>query len=77
MTRPTFAQAKAKTLPAAFGDYGGKTLDDIASSDKGLLFLDALRGRAKAPWLQEVLGVYLDDPAIQADLRRALDNRRR
>lgn len=79
MSNPTtFDQAKNKRLPKSFGDrYGGRTLDDIASTDRGLVFLDQLRGKARAPWLAHALAAYLDDPAIQRDLVRALAEARR
>jgi len=56
-----------------FGKSNGKTIGQIASSDKGLWYLDWLVGQK---WLNEYLRVplelYLSDPAIKAELRRIL-----
>lgn len=61
-------------IPFVFGkQYGSKTIDDIAKSNKGLLWLDRLRGRARSPWLRKALAEYLDDPAIARDLKELLD----
>jgi len=77
-----FAAAKVFTL--SFGMHNGRTLDDIASTDKGLLYLDWLRGERddkkckakifisrKSP-VDEALAAYLDDENIQEALQRAI-----
>lgn len=71
MSSPTWRKAASKRLPAAFGEWGGMTLDEIASTDAGLCYLDSLRGRARATWLREALRIYLDDPTIAAELDQA------
>jgi hypothetical protein len=67
----TFDDAKATTL--RFGKHAGRTLDEIASDDEGLKYLDWL---VSQPWLQkpmkEALEVYLDDPGIARDLENLL-----
>jgi len=61
----------AKRHVISFGQYRGKTLDEIAESDDGLRYLDWLRGQSfvgsvTAAWLR----VYLDDPSIKAELAK-------
>lgn len=67
----TFKDAAAVKL--AFGTYRGSSLDDIATSDDGLKYLDWLRGQK---WvggrLREALTAYLEDPAIKRDLENIL-----
>lgn len=64
-----FRQARDFRMP--FGKHIGKTLDEIASTDQGLLDLDHYRGE---PWLRdpakEAIESYLDDPTIAKDLDR-------
>ena len=80
-----FAAAKIFVIP--FGMHNGRTLDDIASTDNGLLFLDWLRGERdakkrkakiftsrKSP-VDEALAAYLDDENIQEALQRAIEAR--
>lgn len=66
-TKMTFSEAKLSVMP--FGQYRGKTLDQIGSTDKGLLYLDWLRGQGvKSEPLATALSTYLDDATIAKDL---------
>lgn len=72
----TFAEAKQTKKP--FGKYRGDTLDKIAETDEGLRHLDWLVGWFAAhpllfPEFREALRAYLRDPAIEADIRRILE----
>jgi len=53
-----------------FGKYKGKTLDNIAHTDEGLLYLDWLRGQDifEHKALEEALEAYLSNEAIQKEL---------
>jgi uncharacterized protein (DUF3820 family) len=67
-----FKAAKRHVL--RFGKYQGKSLDEIATSDDGLRYLDWLRGQSfvggvTASWLR----IYLDDPSISRDLNRLVE----
>jgi len=73
----TYSEAAAFVMP--FGKHAGRTLDDIATSDAGLRYLDWLRGEREKPGpgprgglpdvVLSALVAYLDDPAIKSDLR--------
>lgn len=71
MSSPQFKAAQ--TFVIRFGEHNGKTLDKIAESDKGLKYLDWLRGQA---WLQDPLKThltnYLNDPTIKKELEKIL-----
>lgn len=63
----TFSEAKFSVMP--FGQHRGKTLDQIGSTDKGLLYLDWLRGQGvRSEPLATALSTYLDDATIAKDL---------
>lgn len=65
----TFKDAQSFTMP--FGKYKGRKLEAIAVDDVGLQYLDWLRGERKddgSP-LNVALAAYLDDPAIQQELK--------
>jgi uncharacterized protein (DUF3820 family) len=66
----TFKEAAAFVMP--FGKNKGRTLDDIASDDDGLLYLDWLRGErdGSGAEIDDALESYLDDPTIQKELER-------
>lgn len=73
-----FAQAKAYQMP--FGKYRGKSLDTIARTDEGLLYLDWLRGeQGESDQRPAAIAIraYLDDDSIQRDLDKAHASRRR
>jgi len=60
-----------------FGKYYGKSIDEIAGTDRGLLYLDWLRGRE---WLKpdmfRVVSEYLDDPETKRAVASALQSQR-
>jgi len=66
-----FKQAADFALP--FGKYQGKTLDEVAKTDRGLLYLDWLRGQH---WLgtqvRFFVGRYLGEPSVNEDLEKIL-----
>jgi uncharacterized protein (DUF3820 family) len=67
----TFAESKIVVVP--FGQYRGRTLDDIARTDEGLLYLDWLRGQGvQSEPLKTALDTYLDDAGIAADLMKVV-----
>lgn len=59
-----------------FGKHKGRTLDDVASSTAGLLYLDKQRGRdwvrENHPDLMQALDTYLSEPGVSRELDRAL-----
>jgi len=72
----TYSEASAFVWP--WGKYKGQTLDQIASTDAGLRYLDYMRGeREKSPGgpvnpasdrVLAALTAYLDDPSIKREL---------
>lgn len=71
----TFTEASAFVMP--FGQHKGQTLDQIATTDRGLSYLDWLRGERKSDaqvymrdHLDGALVVYLSDPTIAADVAK-------
>ena len=71
-----FRSAAAFVMP--FGQYKGKTLDEIAQTDKGLLYLDWLLGERdkkendEPKMVDHALVAYLSDETIQHDLEKLL-----
>jgi len=54
-----------------FGKYSGKTIDEVATSDEGLLYLDWLRGaRPTDLKFRAALHLYLDDVTIAECLKK-------
>lgn len=69
----TFEEAKHTKL--YIGDYKGWTIFEIAATDQGLKWLDWLVGQT---WFKmytqfKAVKVYLDDPAISAEVARLLE----
>jgi len=68
----TFAEAARTVIP--FGDYKGQTIDHVAQTDEGLLWLDEI-----VDWpnlfedLSEAIQTYLTDRAISGELKSILD----
>jgi hypothetical protein len=61
--------AKVAQMVLGFGPYEGKTLDEIASTDRGLRYLDNLRGKtSNSGAVARALETYLSDPVIAKDL---------
>ncbi len=64
----TFKEAKNFAFP--FGKYKGQTLDKIASTDRGLAYLDWARGLDNLyPDTKAALEAYCSDPAIARELQ--------
>lgn len=68
--------SQASKVVMTIGQHKGKTIDKIASTDKGLRDLDWLLGQ---PWLfddlKKAIACYLNHPPIAADLERALESK--
>lgn len=65
----TFSDAKEIRMP--FGKFKGTSLNKIAETDDGLLYLDWLRGeKIYDRRLRSAVEAYLDDPAIKAELAK-------
>ncbi len=63
----TFKEAQEFVL--TFGKYEDEALDDIASTDEGLLYLDWLAGeQIMDSELRLALNIYLSDICIQKEL---------
>ncbi|MAF05115.1 hypothetical protein [Herbaspirillum sp.] len=57
-----------------WGKHSGKTLEEIARTDEGLLYLDWARGAGYGSRsCQEALGAYLADADVETELARALE----
>ncbi len=78
----TFREAADSIMPV--GKHRGLTLDQIGESDRGLLYLDWLRGELDPKPRQTILDrallkdlvAYLDDAAIAVQLRELVERRR-
>ena len=57
-----------------FGKYSGQSIDKIASSDEGLLYLDWFVGIARAPHIKSKLQEFLKQPEIQHRLNVLVDD---
>jgi len=67
MITPQFRAAQNYTI--LFGKYKGQTLEEIAETDEGLLYLDWLRGQSwTLSYLTDHLNTYLNDPTIKKEL---------
>lgn len=56
--------------------YYGKTIDEIASTERGLLWLDKTLGSMPKSWeSHKQIKEYLSDPAIERELNDILDSR--
>lgn len=56
-----------------FGRHSGRTLDDIASTDDGLLYLDGLAGKSWLfPATRDALGRYLGQPCIAREIENLM-----
>ena len=54
------------------GKYRGMTLDKIASTDEGLLYLDWMEGEFDQGKLRSTVEQFLSDPGVQMDLSEAI-----
>lgn len=73
--RRTFFFNKACAFKIDFGAFAGKTIDEIAKTDRGLLYLDNLNGKMRNPYspLARALNDYLTDEAIASDLEALIE----
>ena len=58
-----------------FGKYKGLTLDQIATSDEGLLYLDWCVGKFDDGYVKRIIQEYLSDSLIQKELDALLDDK--
>lgn len=69
----TFKQASRVKMPK-WSDYPGKTIDQVAETDKGLRDLDKLLAWHEEKGIKNMfskaLGDYLGDPTIKKELER-------
>ncbi len=69
MPRKTVTFKEAQGFRLMFGKYRGETLDDIASTDEGLKYLDWLLGESDAnAHSYPYLSAYMNDPSIKREL---------
>lgn len=67
---PHFTFKEAAAFKVSMRRYVGKSLNEIASTDEGLKFLDWLIGeKIHDRYLEAALTVFMADPAIQKELR--------
>lgn len=65
----TFDDAKGFIVP--FGRFKGETIDEVATTDAGLLYLDWLVGMHYTKGMfREALRTYLSDNSIAAEIRK-------
>ena len=68
------AEIRDTVIP--FGKHKGRTFNDLASSNAGLLYLDKQRGRdwvrETHPDLAQALDAYLSEPGVSREIDRAL-----
>lgn len=68
-----FKWASNFEIPNNFGEFSGKRIDDVALSDRGLLWLDRLVGNNKLYGdLKDALEIYLNDSVIKKEIERLL-----
>jgi len=69
---PPLGFSNAKNYPIKFGKYKGNTIDQIASTDEGLKYLDWLRGKMESDndtsTTYKIICIYLNEPSIQREL---------
>lgn len=70
----SFIAAQKCTIP--FGKFKDKTLDEVASSDEGLRYLDWLRGQKTYGYFGTCLEVYMSDPTIKREVERVIEDQR-
>ena len=71
-----FDTAKRAVLP--FGQHRGKTIEEVASTTDGLLYLDRLIGweRLHSGFFKDALAAFLADESIQKDISAAMADRK-
>jgi len=65
----------ASRFKLTFGKYKGQTIDNVAETDEGLLYLDWLHDQTQPSELKQALTTYLTDPAIARDLEDLVKDR--
>ncbi len=66
---PNYSFKDAAAVRLSFGKHKGRSLDEIASTDEGLRYLDWLvEEKIYDKWLRAALDIYMDDPAIKKEL---------
>lgn len=58
-----------------FGKYKGQLLDEVARTDRGLLYLDWLIGDFDDGECKSAVLEYLKDEAIESELARAIQDK--
>ena len=58
-----------------FGKYNGKTLDQVAESDEGLLWVDWFVGEVQSPRLKTIFQGFLRDDDLQTRLDILLEDK--
>ncbi len=65
----------AANFKLQFGPFEGKTIDQIAKTNKGLSYLDNLNGKIQnrhSP-VANAITTYLEDPTIAKDLKEMVE----
>lgn len=70
--RDNMTFAESRITRASFGKHKGKTIDEIAADNEGLLYLDWLIGQEVYGRFGEALKVYLQEPAIAKEVESAI-----
>jgi hypothetical protein len=66
----TFQESSEYVIP--FGMFKGQTIDDCATSDRGLRWLDWARDRIQDNAFRAAIRTYLDHPSIAEELEKIL-----
>lgn len=76
-----FNEAKNKEM--TFGKYRGNTIDEIATDDEGLRYLDWLYGemskdtqKGEKAHFFDALKTYMEDPSIKREVEALRDDRK-
>lgn len=70
---------KASEVKIPYGNYRGRTIDQVAQDEAGLKYLDRLVDDAgKIAWVEgellEAIETYLADPIVAEDLEKVINN---
>ena len=69
MATSTIPYTTAATATIPFGPFKESTIDEIAKTDNGLLYLDRVRAKISfSSYFNLCLEAYLDHPVIQKEL---------
>lgn len=71
----TFDQAKLQCVP--FGKFKGQSIDKVASTSRGLMYLDwmmSLKDLREGPF-KDALNTYMRDEGIQKEVQQAMQDR--